>query len=284
VVQLINLVTLLMTVATALILIRPLRVKRLEGRSHDAVQIAVYHDQLHELDREVFMGLIDPGQAELVRAELGRRILKEARTRPADRSPATPSRSSYLVFIIVVLAGGYLTNAVASTPELLFGAGTRETQTSGVELNSRMTSLRERLQSDPHNDSSWRDLTALFLREGRYADAERALREGIVRYGPNAERLDDLGQVLIERNNGVVVRESLALFEQVVEILPNDIRANFFSALSLEQSGQNAEAQSAFGSIADRLPADAPELPLVLHRLSEIAAKDSDRKNSGVAQ
>jgi len=275
--QAINLVSLLMTLATTLILLRPFTVKRRASALRNTVQIAVYHDQLQELDREMSVGLMDPEQAEMVRAELGRRIIKEVKASTIDVASPTSSRSPYLVFIIVVLTVAYLTNAVESTPELLFGARARETPQTGIELNSGMMAIRERLRSNPQSDNSWRDLTALYLEEGRYVDAERELRSGIIRYGANAERLDDLGQVLIDQNEGLVSGESLALFKQAKQILPYDIRANFFIALSLEQSGRDAEAKSAFEAIAGRLPADAPELPVVLRHISETAAKQIER-------
>ncbi|TIU54394.1 MAG: c-type cytochrome biogenesis protein CcmI, partial [Mesorhizobium sp.] len=38
--------------------------------------LEVYRDQLSELDRDVARGLIQPGEAEEARAEIGRRILR----------------------------------------------------------------------------------------------------------------------------------------------------------------------------------------------------------------
>ncbi len=71
-----------------------------DGSSHD---LAVYRDQLSELDGDLARGLIQPAEAEQARAEIGRRILRlegggdaqagAARSAPAFRfPPGSPAR------------------------------------------------------------------------------------------------------------------------------------------------------------------------------------------------
>ena len=57
------------------LLLLPLLARQREPRSRDAYNLAVYRDQLAEIDRDLARGLLTAEQAETARAEIGRRIL-----------------------------------------------------------------------------------------------------------------------------------------------------------------------------------------------------------------
>jgi len=72
------LVAVILTVAVCLALLRPL-VGRIERfRNPIALELDVYKDQFAELDRDAERGLIEPAEAELARAEIGRKIIRLA--------------------------------------------------------------------------------------------------------------------------------------------------------------------------------------------------------------
>ena len=56
-------------------LLVPLILRSRAGQARDAYNLAVYRDQLAEIDRDVERGIVAPGEAEGARAEIGRRIL-----------------------------------------------------------------------------------------------------------------------------------------------------------------------------------------------------------------
>src|SRR5205807_9687059 len=60
--------------------------------SRESYNLAVYRDQLAEIDRDAARGLLNPEQAEVARAEIGRRIL--ALQPGAVRLPMPPPQSS----------------------------------------------------------------------------------------------------------------------------------------------------------------------------------------------
>ena len=64
-----------MTLLAMVLLLGPLVLRRRPPASRDAYNLAVYRDQLAEIERDIARGVLDPGDAEVARAEIGRRIL-----------------------------------------------------------------------------------------------------------------------------------------------------------------------------------------------------------------
>lgn len=97
-----------LALAVAAVLIAALRRAPLAGpRSSDA-DLAVYKDQLAEVDRDLARGTIGPEEAARLRAEVGRRVIEADRSRKAGETVAGPDRSGVLVALILalVLPGG----------------------------------------------------------------------------------------------------------------------------------------------------------------------------------
>src|SRR4051795_12781306 len=67
--------TSLTSLAVALLLLPLLLARQHRPRSREAYNLAVYRDQLAEIDRDLARGLLTAEQAETARAEIGRRIL-----------------------------------------------------------------------------------------------------------------------------------------------------------------------------------------------------------------
>ncbi|MBV9586631.1 MAG: c-type cytochrome biogenesis protein CcmI, partial [Alphaproteobacteria bacterium] len=89
----------LTSLALAILLV-PLLLRRQTDLSRESYNIAVYRDQLAEVERDAGRGLIGAEQAEAARAEIGRRILALA-----PRSAVEPPKSSasFAVAAIAVL-------------------------------------------------------------------------------------------------------------------------------------------------------------------------------------
>src|SRR5437773_10697413 len=64
-----------MTSLALTILLMPLLWRRHHAASRDAYNLAVYRDQLAEVERDLARGLFDAEQAATARTEIGRRIL-----------------------------------------------------------------------------------------------------------------------------------------------------------------------------------------------------------------
>ena len=89
----------LTSLAMAILLV-PLLLRRRADASRDSYNLAVYRDQLGEIERDLARGLLSPEQAEAARAEIGRRILALA---PASASSAPSPQASFVIAGLAVV-------------------------------------------------------------------------------------------------------------------------------------------------------------------------------------
>jgi cytochrome c-type biogenesis protein CcmH len=125
------------------------------------------------------------------------------------------------------------------------------------------------LAQQPDDGKGWDVLAPIYFNTMRVADAETAYRNAIRLLGPSPARLDGLAESLMAVSNGVVTEDVTKVLEQSLALEPQNPRARFYIALSLEQAGKSDEARTAFESLAKQSPADAPWLPLVNEHIAK---------------
>lgn len=263
-----------LTAGVAAVLLAPLA---RPGRARFAAEgndVAVYRDQLGELDRDVEGGLIAGSEADVARAEIGRRLLAAARENNAAPVAARPSlrraASVAVVVLVPVLAlGAYLTLGAPGLPsEPLAG---REAGPGGdPELGKLIQKAEDHLRSNPNDGRGWDVLAPIYLRTGRLGDAEAAFENAIRLLGETADRESGLGEALTMANNGQVTDTAQAAFEKAQKLAPGDPRSAFFLAMGLAQDGKRAEAVAAFKAMEAKGPPDAPWLPAVRQQIAAL--------------
>ncbi|MFB2608200.1 tetratricopeptide repeat protein, partial [Rhizobium phaseoli] len=115
----------------------------------------------------------------------------------------------------------------------------------------------------------WDVLAPIYFRTMRVNDAQLAYRNAIRLLGPSPIRLDGLAETLMAVSDGVVTEEARQALEQSLALEPDNPRARFYVALSMEQAGRTDEARLAFEALAQQSPADAPWLPLVNEHIAK---------------
>jgi cytochrome c-type biogenesis protein CcmH len=119
------------------------------------------------------------------------------------------------------------------------------------------------LAQNPDDGRGWDVLAPIYFSTMRLSDAEAAYRNAIRLLGPSPARLDGLAETLMATAEGVVTEDARKALEQSLALEPDNPRARFYIALSLEQAGQAEAARGAFEALAKQSPADAPWLALV---------------------
>ncbi|NNF90392.1 MAG: c-type cytochrome biogenesis protein CcmI, partial [Boseongicola sp.] len=108
----------LIALAVALVLLRALNARRGEtGLTAGASDMAVYRDQLKEVDRDLARGTLTEPEAEAVRIEVSRRLL-DADRRTARASDTSEGRvwPAAAVVVMALLAGSFLIYARVGAP------------------------------------------------------------------------------------------------------------------------------------------------------------------------
>jgi cytochrome c-type biogenesis protein CcmH len=245
-----------MTATAMLAVLLPLR-RRAPARSGS--DVAVYRDQLEEIDRDRAAGLVGAAEAEAARVEISRRLLAAAA--PPGRADAPVEakwgrRAAALAGVVMLplgSAGLYLALGSPGVPsEPLASRSAAAPATTSIE--AMVAQVEAHLAGNPEDGRGWEVLAPVYLRTGRFEDAVKARRHALRLLGPTAVREADLGQALVAAADGVVTADARAAFERAAALDPGDVMARYFFGLSAEQEGKRAEA----AAIWRKLLADAP--------------------------
>ncbi|MBB3657273.1 cytochrome c-type biogenesis protein CcmH [Rhizobium sp. BK650] len=253
-----------LTAAVAAILLYPLLHGGKAVEDTRAGEAAVYRDQLRELDRDLSGGLISADEADYARAEIGRRLIAVSGAAPAEKRGSARHHHLTEAFIVLLLPViGLCLYINTGRPDLPSQPLEARLANPGNDMAVLVAKAERHLAQNPDDGKGWDVLAPIYFGTMRLSDAETAYRNAIRLLGPSPARLDGLAETLMAISEGVVTDDARRALEQSLTLEPNNPRARFYIALSLEQAGKPDEAREAFEALAKQSPADAPWLPLV---------------------
>lgn len=259
-----------LTAAVAVILLYPLLRGAKAAENSRAGEAAVYRDQLRELDRDLAGGLITAEEADYARAEIGRRLIAVSAGEPEGTpKPARHHRVTEAFVLLILPVLGLCLYVTMGRPGLPSQPLEARLENPGNDVAVLIAKAERHLAENPDDGKGWDVLAPIYVRTMRVNDAEVAYRNAIRLLGPSPIRLDGLAETLIAVSEGVVTEEARQALEQSLTLEPNNPRARFYIALSMEQAGRADEARRAFEALAQQSPADAPWLPLVNEHIAK---------------
>jgi cytochrome c-type biogenesis protein CcmH len=289
------------------ILLVPLLMRRHAAASRESYNLAVYRDQLAEIDRDAARGLLNAEQAEAAHAEIGRRILAlqpgaaTPQMPPPQPSPASGGGSlkaiageetardggagrGLIVAAVCVLAvpfAAWLLYARLGAPALpdqpfAARAAAAKAVASGVEhidLNDAVAKIAAHLKEHPEDLRGWLLLGRTELSLGRYAEVVDAYRHAADLSGHRADIMGDWGEAQVLAADGTVTPAAREAFEAALADKESAPRSRYYLALAKSQQGDTQGALQGWVDLAADAPADAEWLPLVQQHIAEAAAK-----------
>lgn len=255
----------ILTAAVAIVLTHPLMRSRGTAIADRQGEVAVYRDQLAELERERASGLIAETEADYARAEIGRRLLAAASVKSERETALTALRHSVIATLVtaaIPVTGLclYLFMGSPNHPDMPLEA---RLENPGSDMNLLIAKAERHLAQNPQDGAGWDVLAPIYFKTMRFADAEMAYRNAIRILGEDAQRLTGLGETLVTSSQGIVTQEAQSAFADAERMRPGNPRAQFYLALASEQAGKMDGARDAFAKILKASPAGAPWIPLV---------------------
>jgi cytochrome c-type biogenesis protein CcmH len=275
----------LTSLAMALLLL-PLLLRQRLAESSEAYNLAVYRDQLAEVERDLARGLLTDEQAEAARAEIGRRILAiapAAATATSRRlSPALLAVSTVIILLVPFSAWTfYWQIGSPSVPDQPFASrgGDGTTSVAGGDPNPHpdmagaVAKLGEHLKEHPDDLAGWQLLGRANVGLGRYEEAVEAYRHAADLSHQNPPIVGDYGEALVLAAGGVVTPPAEKAFEVGLKEPETAPRSRYYIALAAFQRGDTQKALQGWVDLEADSPADADWLPLLRRRIAEAAAK-----------
>ena len=293
------LVAALMTVAAlALVLVPLLRSHRRAPRRVE-FDLAIYRDQLNELESDLSRGLVGDDQSEAARVEIQRRMLAAARRggeppalKGAEEAPAAPADKARNRLLMGAMAAAipalavalYLTLGAPGTPGQPFsgvaqqgGGGQPGGDSAGQSIEAAIANLRGRLEQEPGDLDGWLLLGRSLITVQRYGEAAQAFAAAVRLSDGNPEIISSMAETMVFAAEGVVTPDAQAAFETVLGVRPDDAAAQYYIGTALAQQGHPGEALEMWRKLAAETPLDAAwrnDLVAMMERAAEEADLD----------
>ena len=272
------LVTAVMTVvALAVVLVPMVRRHRCVPKRVE-YDLAIYRDQLQELESDRALGLVGADQSEAARLEIQRRMLAAAKraeveTEKENNDKAKPSTlgkkvrwfaigsiSATMPALAVAL---YFTLGSPGTPGQPFTGVAQQGDAAGPEMAAQsiddaILKLAQRLEQNPNNLDGWLLLGRSLVTLERYDEAAQALSAAVTLSKGDPDIVGSMAETMVFAADGLVTSEALAAFETVLGTRPDDPAAQYYIGMSLAQQGRPAEALDTWQKLATETPANAP--------------------------
>ncbi len=262
----------------ACIVVLPPLLKRPPTAQRDSTSLAVYRDQLREIDADLERGVITPAEAGAARIEIKRRILALPSNETIGQTTRLPRAVPIAVAALLSAASLaiYLPLGRPQLPDRPYDAAAERTAAATEmlgEVEQMVAKLAARLKTQPNDAKGWRMLGWSYVQLGRVKDGVEALARAVQLDPENAALRSQYGEATVQLAGGTVTPEAQAIFAQALKRNAKDPRARFYQGLALTQAGKDREAFDLWVAIIKDGPPDAQWLPGLRDQARELAAK-----------
>jgi cytochrome c-type biogenesis protein CcmH len=263
----------LLTAIAVAVLALPL--SRPRGSSEQRVQynLAVYRDQLAEIERDHKRGALNEQQAASARSEIERRLLALTQQEEAPARDSSGLRHSAIAMAIMLPLIALSWYFITGRPELPArpfaerAAGDENMQNATRLLDE----LEKRLQGKPEDLQGWVLLGRTALRVGRFDQAATALARAIVLAPDRADLLSSYAEALILKEQGKITPRALEVLNSALQREPDEPAANYYRGLFDLQSGNPKATLERWLALEAKAAADAPWLEALQAEIARVA-------------
>ncbi|SHI35405.1 cytochrome c-type biogenesis protein CcmH [Palleronia salina] len=271
-----------------------------DGRGTD---LAIYRDQLAEVERDLERGLLSEDEAARTRIEVQRRML-DADRRERGVVSRLP-RGTALVFGGVIAlsaaAGTFALYSLLGAPgypdlplaeRIAQADAARDRRPSQAEAEAQaapmmpeppeldpdfdrlLTQLRQVMDERPDDLQGYRLLARNEAAIGNFPAARAAQERLVELLGPDvtAEDLAMWGELMVLSAGGFVSSEAEAVLDRALAADPRNGRAAYYKGLALAQIGRPDQAFAIWRGLLERGPEEAPWIEPIRGQIGQVAA------------
>ncbi len=248
-------------------------------RSRDTLNLAVYRDQLRELDADRAAGKLAPEDYDRARRELEKRLLEDV-DGAASRGKAS-GRGRYLpaamaaVLLPVLAVGIYF--AVGNPGAI---GGRQEAQGAGMaQIEAMVQRLADRLAQNPDDVDGWKMLGKSYSVLGRFADAANAYSKAAIRAPRDARLLADLADALAMARGRNMKGEPEELVLRALQIDPSNLKALALAGSAAFDRDDFRAAARYWQRMLPLVPADSEDARTIKENVDEAKRRLLERSS-----
>ena len=197
------------------------------GVSRDAINVAVYRDQLRELDADLVAGTLAREQYDRSCAEIEARLLQDV-NRPGAISQQTRSELGAVVFAIALPACALAVYLAVGDPQAMLKGNAAPDSAHGVteaQVLEMVAKLDARMRANPEDPAGWKMLARSYGALGRFKEAAEAYANAAARSKDDAQLFADYADTLAMAQGQRLEGEPEKLIARALAIDPNNVKA-----------------------------------------------------------
>ncbi|HEY8248009.1 MAG TPA: c-type cytochrome biogenesis protein CcmI [Hyphomicrobium sp.] len=256
---------------------RPLLTPPADAAAAGDSELAVYRDQLAEIESERAQGLLGGAEAEGARVELARRLIQ--RSEEKQRAGAAAQGS-------IARARAAVTYAAAALPVIGIGVylAVGSPQLSGRPYAGRLdmpmqeataadlvARVEAHLREHPEDGRGWDVLAPVYMRMGDFTQAADAFQKAARLLGESPKRIAGFARAIIMVQNGVISEPARQAYEKLRTLEPQSIEPQVWLAIAREQDGDLKGAEAEYRTLL--VGAEDPWKGLLEARLGALTEK-----------
>jgi cytochrome c-type biogenesis protein CcmH len=213
-----------------------------EKADRKQANLAIFRDQLAELEREKTEGTLAEGDFDQARRELQRRLLEDVEpdsghSTQGDYGPSRKAAVAILIAIPVLVVVGY---GMLGNPKALDPAETAAPQQMTAEkINEMVARLAEKVKANPDDLKGWLMLARSYKTMGRYDEAVEAYAKAEKALADDPELLSSYAETIAMANGKGLKGKPSELIERALKIDPQYPHALFLAGAAAMEAGDN---------------------------------------------
>ena len=208
--------------------------------------LAIFRDQLSELETEKTEGMLAEADFEQARRELQRRLLEEVEpdasivsTTPASHAPSRKTAIAILLLLPVLALLGY---GLLGRPQALDPMQTAaRPKMSPEQINAMVAKLAERMQANPDDMQGWLMLARSYKTMGRYEEAAEAYGKAEKVINDDPELLASYAETAAMATGKGLKGKPAQLIARALKLDPQNPHALFLAGAAAMEAGDRKQ-------------------------------------------
>ncbi len=259
-------------VAIALVLVLPPLLRKKAGPDklgRRDINIAVYRDQLKEMEADCANGLLAEEQFHAAKVELESRLAEDALAQDGSDTPAIPGGRllGYGLGALLPIAA-FAIYFWLGTPAALMEMAQAHTQASaqtdgasglpkGHDMAKLAQQMEAKVQANPEDGKAWVMLAKVYSAMDRWPEAVKTYERAVKVVPGDASVLSGYAEALAIQHGRNLAGEPMELVRKALAMDPNDTKSLELSAIAAFQSKDYAGASKQFQRLLAQLPPDS---------------------------
>ena len=270
----------------ALVFVLPPALQRSAESNHESdderkkANIAVYRDQLSELEADVRNGLVSEEQYAQDRDEIERRLLEDVATTNPKKTTAPPAFARNTAYVLglglpLVAIIFYLNigspKAVDGPPVIASQAGPAAGPQARTQeqIAANVEKLAERLKSNPSDAEGWVMLARSYTSMERFGEAAGAYAKATELKPSDADLWVDYAFATAMANGRNLEGKPMELIQQALKIAPENAKALQLAGTAAFQARDYNKAIDYWNRVLKQVPPDSEAGRLIVQRIEE---------------